>query len=141
MQCSTCDSLCRRSSRSPTMLSIFLVLHVRLVYTCAHTCYIARLLIDYRTHVARPSLVPRPFEGEGKNGLVYTVDACALFPQKHGYSCTFENPPLYVRISSFSLARNTAATRLLCRTSTVLYYTTFFQCSLMPALNVVNLGG
>ena len=41
-----------------------------------------------------PSLVPRPFCGGGKNGLVYTVDLCALFPQKQGNSCTFENPPL-----------------------------------------------
>ena len=47
----------------------------------------------YALRMYSTSLVPRPFSGGGKNGLVYTVDACALFPQKQGNSCTFENPP------------------------------------------------
>ena len=76
---------------------------------------------------------PGRFEGEEKNGLVYTVDACALFPQTQGNSCKFINPPLnsnvilrymFTYISSFSLARNTAVlatTRL--HAVLVLYYT------------------
>ena len=42
------------------------------------------------------SLVPRPFfYGGGKNGLVYTVGACALFPWESVHVCTL---PLYLNV-------------------------------------------
>ena len=89
------------------------------------------------------SLVPRPFCGGGKNGLVYTV--CALFPQKQGNSCTFENPPLnsnvILRCIILSLARNTAvlAAVVLCTIDfdyTMYQYCTVLYCTIVLLCDV-----